>query len=95
MGASGSTARRAPHGIRYERRAAADVADQIDRIGAMPAQEFDQPVAPAGPRAEMDIREEERAQAALLLQHLIVDLCARHESHELRIVISCLIRGDE
>ena len=45
-----------PVPIRPQPPAVHDVADEVDRVGTVMAQELDEAVAPAGARAEMDIR---------------------------------------
>jgi len=41
-----------------------DVADQVDRLGVVPAQEIEQPLGLAAARAEMDVGDEQGAEPA-------------------------------
>ena len=50
-----------------------DIADQIDRIGFVPAQEIEEPLRLASPRAEMHVGNKQRTEAAVYLQVPFVD----------------------
>ena len=54
-----------PVPVRAQRPAVDDVADEIDGLGFVPAQEIEQPLGLAAPRAEMHVGDEQRPEAAI------------------------------